>query len=108
VPQHARAVTFCRFQPPIINRAEGLKRSKYAEAAEALSAGFVPFIVTIQGEIGPAATALLKSLEDRAGKLLNLDCKLLLTLTIQGPPARAHTWQGSGVSPIGGEGRDVE
>jgi hypothetical protein len=65
---------------------------KYAEAAEALSAGFVSFTVTIQEEIGPAAAVLLESPEDRAGKLLNLDCKLLLTLTTQRAAARAQTW----------------
>jgi hypothetical protein len=52
----------------------------------------VPFIVTIQGEIGPAAEVLVDSLEDRAGNLLNLDRKLLLTLTTQRAAARAQMW----------------
>jgi hypothetical protein len=78
----------------IINRAERLKRSKYEGSAEALDAQFVPFIVTLQGEFGPAATALLGKLEDRAGKALNADCRLLLALTIQRAAARAQTWAG--------------
>ena len=78
--------------PTIINRAEKLKRSKYAKAAQGLNAEFVPFIVTVQGEFGPAASALMESLEDRAGKLLNMDCKLFLTLTLQRAVARAQTW----------------
>jgi hypothetical protein len=78
--------------PTIINRAAKLKRSKYADAAQGLNAGFVPFIVTVQGEFGPAASALMESLENRAGKLLNMDCKLFLTLTLQRAVAHAQTW----------------
>jgi hypothetical protein len=78
--------------PTIIARAEKLKRSKYAKAAQGLNAEFVPFILTIQGEIGPAASALMESLENRARTLLNMDCKLFLTLTLQRAVARAQTW----------------
>jgi hypothetical protein len=48
--------------PTIINRAETLKRSKYAKAAQGLNAEFVPFIVTVQGEFGPD----LQSIRDRS------------------------------------------
>jgi hypothetical protein len=92
----------------IINRAERLKRSKYEESAEALDAQFVPFIVTLQGEFGPADTALLEKLEDRAGKALHVDCRLLLTLTIQRDALVRRRGRGSGASQIGGEEIAVE
>jgi hypothetical protein len=75
-----------------LDRAEKMKSRKYSEAALALNAEFIPFIVTLQGDIGPSALALLERLESQAERPLNIDYKLLLTIAIQRASARAQIW----------------
>jgi hypothetical protein len=48
-----------------LDRAEKLKARKYSAAALELNAEFSPFIVTLQGDIGPAALSLLERLESQ-------------------------------------------
>jgi hypothetical protein len=68
-----------------------MKVRKYRAAAEAVNATFVPFIVTVQCDIGQEAAALLAKLESRCEDT-KLDSKLLLSLTIQRAAARAQLW----------------
>ena len=75
-----------------IARAEKMKTRKYSAAAKALNAEFIPFIVTLQGDIGPSAMALLERLYSQAESPMNIDYRLLLTMTIQRASARAQIW----------------
>jgi hypothetical protein len=75
-----------------LDRAEKMKSRKYSAAAQELNAQFIPFIVTLQGDIGPAALALLEKLSSQAERPLNIDYKLLLTIAIQRASARAQIW----------------
>jgi hypothetical protein len=75
-----------------LDRAAKLKSRKYLAAAQELNAEFIPFIVTLQGDIGPSAMALLKRLESQAQRPLNIDYRLLLTFAIQRASARAQIW----------------
>ena len=75
-----------------LDRAEKMKSRKYSAAAQELNAQFIPFIVTLQGDIGPSALALLEKLSSQAERPLNIDYKLLLTLAIQRASARAQIW----------------
>ena len=74
-----------------IARAEKMKTQKYSTAAKELNAEFIPFIVTLQGDIGPAAMALLERLYFQAESPMNIDYRLLLTITIQRASARAQS-----------------
>ena len=56
-----------------LDRAEKMKSRKYSAAAQDLNAKFIPFIVTLQGDIGPAAMALLERLSSQAQRPLNID-----------------------------------
>ena len=76
----------------MLTRAEKIKCAKYSDSALELNATFVPFLVSLQGQIGPSAAALLKELEERATTPLGIDYRLLLTLTIQRASARAQAW----------------
>jgi hypothetical protein len=75
-----------------LDRHEKLKSRKYSAAAQDLNAEFIPFIVTLQGDIGPAAMALLERLSSQAQRPLNIDYRLLLTIAIQRASARAQIW----------------
>jgi hypothetical protein len=75
-----------------IARAEKAKSAKYSVAARELNAEFIPFVVSLQGDIGPSALSLLERLADQAVIPLNIDYRLLLTLAIQRAPARAQIW----------------
>jgi hypothetical protein len=75
-----------------LDRHEKLKSRKYSAAAQDLNAEFIPFIVTLQGDIGPAAMALLERLSSQAQRPLNIDYRLLLTIAIQRASSRAQIW----------------
>jgi hypothetical protein len=75
-----------------IARAEKVKSDRYAVAAKELNAEFIPFVVSLQGDIGPSAMSLLERLADQAVIPLNIDFRLLLTLAIQRASARAQIW----------------
>jgi hypothetical protein len=88
-PAHITGHASC--SSTVLKRAESMKVRKYRAAAEAVNATFVPFIVTVQCDIGQEASALLAKLESRC-EVTKLDSKLLLSLTIQRAAARAQLW----------------
>ena len=82
-----------------------MKRDKYTEAAKELNAEFIPFITTCHGTMGPAASALLEDLEARKRAPLNMDYRLLLSITLQKSMARALLWARQRCEKVGWRSR---
>jgi hypothetical protein len=76
----------------ILDRAAELKRRKHEPSAEAAGAKFIPFIMSMQAQLGSSAESLLKQLFDRAVVPLGIDYKLLMSLTMQRAVARSLQW----------------